>query len=97
MNSRMTKKIFSNGAVGVDVNVLYSDAFLKSTTGVFRMLPNSIDGKCQITLETRVKFGWFFDFFITKSTYRSIMEWRFRQLLHNLKNESEARTRNLNK
>lgn len=97
VNSRMTKKIFSNGAVGVDVNVLYSDAFLKSTTGVFRMLPNSIDGNCQITLETRVKFGWFFDFFITKSTYRSIMEWRFRQLLHNLKNESEARARNLNK
>ena len=97
VNSRMTKKTFSNGSVGVDINVLYSDAFLKSTTGVFRMSPNSTDGKCQITLETRVKFGWFFDLFITKSTYRSIMEWRFQQLLHNIKAQAEVRARRLDK
>ena len=96
VNSRMTKKTFVNGNIGVDINVLYSDAFLKSTTGVFRMIPDSGSGHCMMTLETRVKFGWFFDLFITKNTYRGIMEWRFQQLLNNIKTESVTRAEKKN-
>jgi hypothetical protein len=46
-----------------------------------------------MTLETRVNFGWFFDFFITLGMYSEIMEWRFTKLVNNLKEEAELRTR----
>ncbi|MDD3079662.1 MAG: hypothetical protein PHH37_11250 [Paludibacter sp.] len=90
VNSRMTKHLLVGNRTKVNINVLYSDAFLKKTTGIFYLIP--VDSRsCIITLETKVEFGWFFDFFITKSTFKNIMEWRFHQLMLNLKQEAEKR------
>lgn len=91
VNSKMTKKTYENGKVNVDINVLYSDAFLSKTTGNFNKIP--IDqNECYLTLETKVKFGWFFNIFITKYTFTKIMEWRFKTLMYNLKLEAEKRS-----
>lgn len=93
VNSRMTKKLLSNENITVDIDVLYSDAFLKKTTALFKMVP--IDSKsCKISLVTQVKFGWFFDFFISQSLFRQIMEWRFARLMKNFGNEAVIREMN---
>ena len=69
VNSKMTKTSLADGQVLVNIDVLYSDAFLKKTTGVFRMIPKSSKG-CWLTLETKVQFGWFFNIFITQISYK---------------------------
>lgn len=91
VNSKMSKKAFDDGKINVDINVLYSDAFLSKTTGNFNMIPLNEKG-CYITLETRVRFGWFFNIFITKYTFTHIMEWRFKTLMNNLRDEAEGKT-----
>ncbi len=96
VNSRMTKKLQANENITVNIDVLYSDAFLKKTNALFKMVPN--DSKsCTISLETQVKFGWFFDFFISQSLFRQIMEWRFVRLMKNLGNEAVLRETNKNR
>lgn len=90
VDDRMTKTVLADGRTKVNIDVLYSDNFLKKTTGVFYVNPKRTDG-CWITLEIKVKFGRFFDFFITKFTYRYIMEWRFQKLMHNIALEAERR------
>lgn len=90
VNDRMTKTILTDGRTKVDIDVLYSDNFLKKTTGVFYVNPKGAAG-CWITLEIKVKFGRFFNFFITKVTYRHIMEWRFHKFMQNLQTEAERR------
>lgn len=96
VNSRMTKKLLPNENLGVNIDVLYSDAFLKKTNAIFKMVP--IDSRsCIISLETHVKFGWFFDFFISQSLFRQIMEWRFLRLMKNITNEAVLRETHKNK
>lgn len=90
VNSKMSKKNYDDGKVNVIINVLYSDAFLSKTTGNFKM--NPVDEKgCYISLETKVKFGWFFNIFITKYSFTHIMEWRFKTLMYNIRDEAEKR------
>lgn len=90
VDSKMDKMKTERGNILVNINVLYSDAFLKKTYGYFsvRQLSNS---KSVYTLQTHVEFGWFFDFFITQSRFKKIMEWRFERLLKNIKAEAEKR------
>ena len=90
VSSKMSKKIDANDRVNVNINVLYSDAFLSKTTGDFNMTPFDEKG-CFISLETKVKFGWFFNIFITNYSYKHIMEWRFKTLMCNLRDEAEKR------
>lgn len=92
VDSRMDMTEMRDGRTRVKLEVMYSDAFFKKTIGVFYLIPDK-DG-CWMTLETRVKFGWFFDFFITLRKYSEIMEWRFTKLVNNLKVEAELRTVN---
>lgn len=92
VNSRMTKSYLKNGNTRVRIEVMYSDAFLKETHGVFYAIPEKEKGNW-ITLETKVKFGWFFNVFITQPLFRSIMEWRFHQMMINIRDEAESRTK----
>ena len=92
VDSRMTKSYLKNGNTRVRIEVMYSDAFLKETSGLFYAIPEKEKGNW-ITLETKVKFGWFFNVFITQPLFRSIMEWRFHQMMINIRNEAENRTK----
>ena len=44
-----------------------------------------------LVLESHVKFGWFFNIFITQNRFKLIMEWRLKRFIHNLKDEAERR------
>lgn len=91
VSSRMKKNKNST----VHIHVLKSDAFLKETIGVFNVIQHT-NGKCTITLETQIKFGWFFNVFITQPLYKAIMEWRFKQMMLNIKEEAEKRQKAVN-
>ncbi len=89
IDSKLDYITLKDGRVKVTILVIYSDAFLKKTIGVFYLIPKS--NGCWITLETKVKFGWFFDIFISQNKFTSIMEWRFHRFMQNIKNEAERR------
>jgi len=90
IDSKIESTYYQDGKMKVQLDVYYSEAFLKMTKGVFYLIPKT-GGSCMLTLETRVKFGWFFDIFMTQYTYKTIMEWRFRRLMLNMKDEAERR------
>jgi len=89
VDSRLNYVDLRDGRSRVIIEVLYSDAFFKKSIGYFYLIPS--ENGCWMTLETKVKFGWFFDIFITLNKYTEIMEWRFEKLIRNLKDEAEKR------
>lgn len=92
VNSKMIKTIQPDGRTKVNIEVLYSDAFLKKTSAIFQMSSKGSKG-CWLTLESKVQFGWFFNIFVTQVTYRYIMEWRFRKMMQNIHTEAEKRAK----
>jgi hypothetical protein len=42
----------------------------------------------------KLKFGWFFNIFITKKRYKSIIEWRIKKFSENIKDECERKQGN---
>ncbi len=78
----------SNSNRTIEVEFYYSGSLLKKAIGVFQLL--SIDDKqTKIALDIDIRFGWFFNIFITQKRYRNVMEWRIEQFIDNLKAEAE--------
>ena len=75
------------------MDLISSNGLVKKMNTTFLMIPKKEKGVWFI-LESHAQFGWFFNIFITQSRYKSIMEWRLKQYVHNLKNEAERRERN---
>ena len=92
VDSKITDRKKINGKRTVNIDLLYSDGFLKKMTGTFTVIPKRNKASL-FTLETHIKFGWFFNIFITQYRFRQIMEWRLKRLVHNLKTEAEHRER----
>lgn len=90
VDSRLTEKRYTNGKSSVDIDLLYSDGFLKKMFGTFTVIPKRYDTTV-FTLETHIRFGWFFNIFITQNRFKKIMEWRLKKLVHNLRDEAERR------
>lgn len=92
VDSRVTNVLRTDGKDLLYINMLYSDAFLKKTTGIFQMTPIN-ENECIISLMTNIKFGWFFNVFITHSSFRKIMEWRFHKMMLNVSDEAIRRSK----
>jgi hypothetical protein len=90
IDSRLTNKKFTNGKRAINISLLYSDGFLKNMNGTLTVIPKK-SKTTLITLETRIRFGWFFNIFITQHRFRQIMEWRFKRFVQNIKIEAERR------
>jgi hypothetical protein len=90
VDSRLTSKKFVNGKNTVYIDLLSANGFMKKMNCSFSVVPRKEKG-VWYTLETQIKFGWFFDFFITQNKFKSIMEWRLKRFVHNLKDEAERR------
>jgi len=90
VDSKLTPKKFTNGNRAANIDLLYSDGFLKKMFATFTVIPQNNKGGW-FTFETHIRFGWFFDLFITQKRFRSIMEWRLKKFVHNLKDEAERR------
>ena len=90
VDSKITEKKFTNGKSTVSIDLLYSDGFLKKMFGTFTVIPKK-NNTSFFTLETHLRFGWFFNIFITQNRFKTIMEWRLKKLVHNLRDEAERR------
>ena len=92
IDSKLTHKRFTNGNSSFNLELVHSEGFIKKMDCTFTLIPKN-KKECMFTLETRIRFGWFFDMFISKKRFQSIMEWRLKKYVHNLKDEAERRER----
>lgn len=90
IDSKVTKTKLANGSTRVFVDVYYSNSFLKKAYGTFYVKPIS-NNQVLLTINVNVKFGWFFDIFITQRRYKNIAEWRINGFMENMKKEAEYR------
>jgi len=90
VDSRLTDKKQANGEKTINIDLLYSDGFLKKMFGTFAVIPKK-NNTALYTLNTHIRFGWFFNIFITQNRFKKIMEWRLKKFVHNLRDEAERR------
>lgn len=96
VDSKLSKKKYTNGKSEFYIDLLYSNGFMKKMFATFTVIPKKNAGTWY-TLENHVRFGWFFDFFITQKRFKAIMEWRLKRFVTNLRNEAERRERLMKK
>jgi len=92
IDSKLTERRYTNGKSTINIDLLYSDGFLKKMFGTFNVIP-ARNNASLFTLETHIRFGWFFNIFITQSRFKKIMEWRLNKFVHNIRDEAERRER----
>lgn len=90
IEGKMYKKDSSENQVVVQYDILTATGFIKEADATFKIIRENEQG-AWCTLDLRVKFGWFFNIFVTQKIYKKNLEWRFRQLATNLRNESQRR------
>ena len=90
VDARITKSILVNGGRRVQAEVLYSRFLLDKACGTFIFVPQGENEQLVIANLT-IKFGWFFNIFITEGRYKRIVEWRIRKFADNLKFELEKK------
>ena len=90
LESRVLKHHLSNGELRVDVDIFYSNALLKKAYGTYHVIPMGKE-KVLICMNTYIKFGWFFDLFITHRRYRNLAEFRIHKFMDNMRLECEKR------
>lgn len=86
----VSKTQFTGGPMKVTANIIYSSLLLKYATGVLTIIPQKNNELLLIT-NVKIKFGWFFNIFITRRRYKSIVEWRIIKFTENMRNECEHR------
>lgn len=95
VDSKLTQTKLNNGQRKVQLNLVGKNAFIKSMKGVFSFVPKGKNSTGYYLLESNIEFSWFFNVFVTQKKYKKIMEWRLRQLVLNIKEESEKREKAL--
>lgn len=90
IESKVVKRTDSSGKTTVDVEVFYSNFVLRKAYGAFYITPLS-EKEVLLSVEMFVRFGWFFDLFITQKRYCNLSEFRIEGFLRNMKSESERR------
>lgn len=89
VDSKVTQRKYSNGKREVRLELATENTFIKKMIGTYTFYPRSGNKPAYYSLNTNIKFDWFFDIFITQSKYKKILEWRLRQLIKNMKEEAE--------
>ena len=70
------------------ISANYSGNFLETAYGNLYIVPLACDKTIYI-MDMHVKFGWFFNMFISKRLYKRTMEWRIARYIENLKTSAE--------
>lgn len=86
----VSKTNLTNGTTKVTANIIYSSLLVKNALGTLLIIPLKNNEQLFVS-NLKIRFGWFFNFFITKKRYKSIVEWRIRKFTENMKNECEKR------
>lgn len=74
----------------VNVDIFYSNSLLNKAYGTF-FVKELEENKTQLSIEIHVRFGWFFNIFISQRRYKNLIEWRTDGFMNNLKVEAEKR------
>ena len=90
VESKITEVFENDGGYRVHVDVFYSNSLLKKADGIFFVKPIS-ETKTELRVQFNIRFGWFFNIFITQKRYRNLFEWRCDGFMVNMKNEMERR------
>lgn len=90
IESKVTKEQKEDGSIVVVVDVYYSNSFLKKAYGTYHICPIGPD-RVKLQIHTYIRFGWFFDLFITQRKYRNLAEFRVDKFMDNMRKESERR------
>lgn len=95
IDGKMYKKLVSGKEIVVQYDILKATNFIKEADATFSITREN-EKSAWCTLDVRVKFGWFFNIFITQKRYKQNLEWRFEQLAKNLREEALKRDKNTN-
>jgi hypothetical protein len=95
VDSKVTQKKYVTGRRDVRLDLVSENLFIKKLIGVYTFIPKGKNKSAYYILESHIQFGWFFNIFITQVSYKKIMEWRLKQLVRNMKEESEKREKRL--
>ncbi len=90
VDAKVGKTRMNNGISKVTAEIQYSSFLLDKAFCVFTVIPQKNNEQIFIT-NVKIKFGWFFNLFITRKRYKSIVEWRVRKFTDNMHLESENR------
>lgn len=82
----VTKTVYTSGVIKATTNIVYSSLLLKSATGSILFVPQKNNDLILIS-EAKMDFGWFFNLFITRNRYKSIVEWRIIRMTENVRDE----------
>ena len=87
ISSKVTQVTDNATYHNVHIDVFYSNSLLKKAYGTFFVQKKG--NGVVITINIYVRFGWFFNIFVTKKMYKKVVEWRLEQFVSNLKKEME--------
>ena len=86
VNAIVAKSKYPTKEIAVNADIIYSSLLLKNAVGNIKFI--SLDNNEQLLVtHVKIKFGWFFNIFITKKRYKSIVEWRIKKFTENIKKE----------
>lgn len=75
----------------VRVDIMYAGNLLKQAYGNFHVTPAGT-GTCTLSMDLHIRFGWFFNIFVSRRVYRNVVEWRVERFMNNLKEMTETGT-----
>ncbi len=90
IDSKVLQTKLDDDITRVDVDIFYSNSVLKKAYGTFFVKSLAKDS-IEMSVEIHVRFGWFFNIFITQKRFRNIVEWRMKGFMDNLREEAEKR------
>lgn len=93
VDTKLILRTFTTGKREVRLDLASPNLFLRSLRGSFYFIPKGTHRNGYLQIVTTIRFAWFFDLFVTQTRYKSILEWRLRQMLKNIKEESDKRTK----
>ena len=86
VDAKVAKTRYVNGDTKVTANIMYSSLLMKNALGCLTIVQQPNNEQLLIT-NVKIKFGWFFNIFITQKRYKSIVEWRIKKFTENIRNE----------
>lgn len=75
----------------VRVDIMYAGNLLKQAYGDFRVIPVT-ENTCTLSIDLYIRFGWFFNLFVSRRVYRNVVEWRVERFMDNMKEMTETGT-----
>ena len=90
----IVSKSTNNGVVKVNAHIIYSSLLLDYCLATLYVIPQK-NKELYFYTDVKIKFGWFFNIFITKRRYQNIVEWLVKKFTQNMKEECEKRNKTI--